>query len=90
MAYDDFILTIYRPGKHFEYAHQYTVFMIELAQVTNDANTLKILCRKLRKNQPVLLYDKEIYGAAYTAYLEVKKRKKKKVVDTTAEKDAHI
>lgn len=45
--------------------------MIELAQVTNDANTLKILCRKLRKNQPVLLYDKEIYGAAYTAYLEV-------------------
>ncbi|KAI8579278.1 hypothetical protein K450DRAFT_242493 [Umbelopsis ramanniana AG] len=60
-----------RPGKHFEYAHQYTVFMIELAQVTNDANTLKILCRKLRKNQPVLLYDKEIYGAAYTAYLEV-------------------
>jgi hypothetical protein len=45
--------------------------MIELAQVTNDSNTLKILCRKLRKNQPVLLYDKEIYGAAYTAYLEV-------------------
>ncbi|KAI8366707.1 uncharacterized protein BYT42DRAFT_587609 [Radiomyces spectabilis] len=60
-----------RPGKHFVYVHKYTLFMIELAKASNDPEFLKTLCRKLRRGQTVLLHDKEVFLAAYKAYLDL-------------------
>jgi hypothetical protein len=61
----------YRPGKHFEYHHKYTLFLIDLAKESNDTLTLKYLYKKLRRAPALLLHDKEVFQQAYNAYLEV-------------------
>ena len=47
-----------RPGKHFVYFQQYTLFLIELAASTQDLCMLRVLHRKMLRTDDVLL-DKE-------------------------------
>ncbi|KAJ3282645.1 Histone transcription regulator 3 [Borealophlyctis nickersoniae] len=60
-----------RPGKHFVYLHKYTLFMLQLLKETNDAETLRQMCRRLRKGDDVLLEPKAVWTVAYDSLLEV-------------------
>jgi hypothetical protein len=46
-------------------------FLIELAKETNDLDTLKNLCRKLKKASTTLLKEDEGFKEALLAYIEV-------------------
>ncbi|KAI9260891.1 hypothetical protein EDC94DRAFT_610142 [Helicostylum pulchrum] len=61
------------PGRHYKYISKYTLFLIDLAKVTGDTQTLKYLCRKLRRAQTTVLNDKLVYKQACAAYFEVAK-----------------
>ncbi|KAL1925672.1 uncharacterized protein VTP21DRAFT_555 [Calcarisporiella thermophila] len=60
-----------RSGRHFVYVQSYTDFMIRLARETNDTETLKMLCRRLRKASSILLEHREIWSKLYNAFLDV-------------------
>ncbi|KAI8060297.1 hypothetical protein BC940DRAFT_160374 [Gongronella butleri] len=60
-----------RPGKHFVYVTQYILFLVDLARATHDAETLKNLCRKLRKSSHLVFDDKATFQSALHAYVEV-------------------
>lgn len=47
-------------------------FLIELAKETNDLDTLKNLCRKLKKASTTLLKEDEGFKEALLAYIEVR------------------
>ncbi|KAI9312531.1 hypothetical protein BX666DRAFT_2031252 [Dichotomocladium elegans] len=59
-----------RPGKYFEYVHEYTMFLIQLAAVVKDVECLKLLTEKLPKASAILLYSDEAIRAAEKAYAE--------------------
>jgi hypothetical protein len=63
---------IISPGRHYKYISKYTLFLIDLAKVTGDTQTLKYLCRKLRRAQTTVLNDKLVYKQACAAYFEVR------------------
>jgi hypothetical protein len=46
--------------------------LIELAKETNDLDTLKNLCRKLKKASTTLLKEDEGFKEALLAYIEVR------------------
>lgn len=62
----------HRPGKYFEYVHEYTLFLIQVARDTKDQETLKSLCDKLKRASIVLLHPNETYTSARDAYEHVK------------------
>ncbi|GAN06215.1 hypothetical protein MAM1_0115c05695 [Mucor ambiguus] len=59
------------PAKHYVFVKKYTLFLIELARESNDAQTLKNLYRKLKKAKQVLMNEKQVFRSAYRAYLEI-------------------
>ncbi|KAI9470445.1 hypothetical protein BDB00DRAFT_251414 [Zychaea mexicana] len=60
-----------RPGKFFEYVHQCTMLLIELAKETRDIERLKLLKEKLHKaSSTVLLYTEELISAVDDALKE--------------------
>lgn len=73
-----------RPGKHFEYVHKYTLFLIELAEVTGDLDTLKLLKDKLPRAEPVLLRSDEVSKLAREAYARVQQQKEQAAAATAA------
>ncbi|KAI8333838.1 hypothetical protein BC941DRAFT_106385 [Chlamydoabsidia padenii] len=60
-----------RPGKHFVFNRQYVTFLIDLAKETNDLDTLKNMCRKLKRASTTLLKEDEGFKEALSAYIEV-------------------
>jgi hypothetical protein len=56
-------------------------FLIELAKETNDLDTLKNLCRKLKKASTTLLKEDEGFKEALLAYIEVRSQTKKRWED---------
>ncbi|ORX50528.1 hypothetical protein DM01DRAFT_1095919 [Hesseltinella vesiculosa] len=60
-----------RPGKHFVYMTQYVSMLISLARATKDLESLKYLCRRLRKSTHLILNEKETFQAAMDAFVEV-------------------
>ncbi|KAG2223646.1 hypothetical protein INT45_010005 [Circinella minor] len=61
-----------RPGRFFEYVHQSTLLLIELAKETNDIERLKLLKEKLHKAaSTVLLYTEELTNAVDEAITKV-------------------
>ncbi|ORY98057.1 hypothetical protein BCR43DRAFT_490797 [Syncephalastrum racemosum] len=73
-----------RPGKHFEYVHKYTLFLIELAEATSDLDTLKLLKDKLPRAEPVLLRSDEVSKLAREAYTRVQQQKEQAASAATA------
>ncbi|KAK4510606.1 uncharacterized protein ATC70_005037 [Mucor velutinosus] len=59
------------PAKHYVFVKKYTLFLIELARESNDAQTLKNLYRKLKKAKQVLMNEKQVFRSAYRAFLEI-------------------
>ncbi|KAI8639579.1 hypothetical protein BD408DRAFT_371457 [Parasitella parasitica] len=61
------------PGKHYVYAKKYTLFLIQLAEESNDSQTLKNLYRKLKKAKQLIMNEKQDFRKAYRAFLQITK-----------------
>ncbi|RUS25363.1 hypothetical protein BC938DRAFT_472282 [Jimgerdemannia flammicorona] len=57
------------------------MFLIQLAKGTDDAECLKVLCRKLRKAANVLLHHHEVWIAVYDSYLSVVRKQLHPVIE---------
>ena len=60
-----------RPGKYFEYVHEYTMFLIQLCAECKDEECIRILKEKLSKTSTILLYSDEAITAADKAYDQI-------------------
>lgn len=60
-----------RPGKYFEYVHEYTMFLIQLCAECRDEECIRILKEKLSKTSTILLYSDEAIAAADRAYDQI-------------------
>ncbi|KAI7879176.1 hypothetical protein K492DRAFT_208427 [Lichtheimia hyalospora FSU 10163] len=60
-----------RPGKYFEYVHEYTMFLIQLCAECKDEECIRILKEKLSKTSSILLYSDEAITAADKAYEQI-------------------
>ncbi|KAI7863344.1 hypothetical protein BDF14DRAFT_1845257 [Spinellus fusiger] len=58
-----------RPGKHYDYIREYTLFLIDLAKATKDSECIELLGRRLRRMQDIPENDKQVYLKACSNYL---------------------
>lgn len=60
-----------RPGRHFVYAHKYTIFYVSLLEQLGDRATLEIVAKRVRKNSGGLWGYPQVWENTLRAYISV-------------------
>jgi hypothetical protein len=63
-----------RPGRHFIYASQYTMFYAELLEQVGDCTTIEALSKRLRRVPHGLYKHTEVWGLVFEKYIECLRR----------------
>ncbi|KAA8895625.1 hypothetical protein FN846DRAFT_968781 [Sphaerosporella brunnea] len=60
-----------RPGRHFVFGRDYTLFYTELLEETQDRQTLEALAKRVRRVIHGMFQHNEVWGTVFTKYINV-------------------
>lgn len=63
-----------RPGRHFVFASQYTMFYVNLLELLDDRTTLEVLAKRVRKLSVGLFRHADVWQHVLIAYIKVLRR----------------
>ncbi|KAI5841141.1 hypothetical protein DFP73DRAFT_516695 [Morchella snyderi] len=63
-----------RPGRHFVFASQYTMFYVDLLEILDDRATLEVLAKRVRRLANGLFRHADVWTHVMIAYIKVLRR----------------